>query len=213
MNFSTDRDLLALEPQLFHDIAWLGQQRVNVTDATLVGTTLTSTEADFISAKVEAGSVVLIDDLAHEVIGRIDADTLEVSLLRARLGDPAIPGPEVGPATAVVRSFEPQAASVHDGLLRLLGINPDSTEVDTLTEDAVVSLTAMARLESLGTLERIYSAAATLTTDHELLTLKANEYRRRFRSALNAAVVHLDTDGDGFADQRVRPGQVRLVRV
>ncbi|MEM6457913.1 MAG: hypothetical protein AAF710_00815 [Planctomycetota bacterium] len=36
MNFSTDRDLLALEPTLFHDVAWVGQQRLHRDDALLI---------------------------------------------------------------------------------------------------------------------------------------------------------------------------------
>ena len=85
MNFSTDRDLLALEPTLFHDVPWVGQQRIVADDATVLGTTLSSAGADFAAAQVEAGGVVLIDRVAHEVLARVDDHTLHVSLLRARL--------------------------------------------------------------------------------------------------------------------------------
>jgi len=213
MNFSTDRDLLALEPTLFHDVPWVGQQRVRADDAYLPQSTLTCVSVDFALAQVEAGSVVLINQVAHEVVARDDANTLTVSLLRSRLSDPPIPSEDVGPASLAARTFEPQAELVHDGLLRLLGIDPNETQPDALTEDSVVSLSVMARLESLGTIERVYSGAAALTGDNQMLTYKAGEYRRRFRHATAQASVLLDTNGDGHADERRRLGMVRFHRV
>ncbi len=160
-----------------------------------------------------AGSVVLIDRVAYEVVTRDDANTLTVSLLRTRLADAAIAGDQGGPFPVVMRTFAPQAELVHDGLLRLLGIDANATDPDALSEDAVVSVSVMARLESLGTLERIYSGAAALTGDNQMLIYKAGEYRRRFRHATAQASVLLDTNGDGHADERRRLGMVRMQRV
>jgi len=212
MNFSTDRDLLALEPTLFHDVPWVGQQRLSVDDAFVTDTTLASVSADFVGSQVEAGSVVLIDRVAHEVVTRTDVNTLTVSLLRTRLSDAAIPSDQGGPFPAVMRTFSPQAELVHDGLLRLLGIDTNDTDPAAMSEDAVVSVSVMARLEALGTLERIYSGAAALTGDNQMLIYKAGEYRRRFRHATAQASVLLDTNGDGHADERRRLGMVRLQR-
>jgi hypothetical protein len=213
MNFSTDRDLLTLEPTLFHDVPWVGQQRLTADDATVAGTTLTSPGSDFGAGGVEAGGVVLVNQVPHEVLSRDDGQTLTVSLLRARLADPAIPGGDGGPWPLVVRSFAPQAELVHDGLLRLLGIDPSGADPAGLSEDAVVSLSVMARLEALGTLERVFSGAVALTGDNQTLIYKAGEYRRRFRHAVSQASVLLDTDGDGHADERRRLGLVRFHRV
>ncbi len=213
MNFSTDRDLLALEPTVFHDVPWVGQQRVKLDDGYVTDTALTSASADFVGTQVEAGSVVLIDRVAYEVVTRDDANTLTVSLLRTRLADAAIAGDQGGPFPVVMRTFAPQAELVHDGLLRLLGIDANATDPDALSEDAVVSVSVMARLESLGTLERIYSGAAALTGDNQMLIYKAGEYRRRFRHATAQASVLLDTNGDGHADERRRLGMVRMQRV
>lgn len=212
MNFSTDRDLLALEPGVFLDVPFAAQQRVSVSDGVLTGTTLTSAEADFEAAQVESGHVVLINRLAHEVIERVDAGTLTVSLLRARATGPAIPGAEGTGLSVKVRSFAAQAALVHDELLRLLGIDPDDPEA-VLDEDAVVSLSMMAQLEALGTLERVYTGAAALVGDNETVSRKAQHYRRRFREALAQATVLIDTDGDGRANERRHFGLVRLLRV
>ena len=213
MNFSTDRDLLALEPMLFVDVPWVGQQRLSVDDALVDGVQVVSASADFVAAQAEGGCVVLIQDLAHEVVSRIDAQTLEVSLLRTRLADAPIPGPGGGPWPMTLRTFAPQAELVHDGLLRLLGIDADVSDPAGLTEDAVVCVSVMARLEAVGTLERVYSGAAALQGDNQMLLYKAGEYRKRFRHALAHTSVLLDTDGDGHADERRRLGIVRFQRV
>jgi len=212
MNFSSDRDLLAYEPQVFTDVPFAAQQRVSVADGELGGTTLTSASADFAAAQVDAGDVVLIAGLAHEVLSRTDAHTLEVSLPRTNLTDAAIPSHGGTQLAVQVRTFAPQAAVVHDELLRLLRMDPDDPQ-PILTEDAIVSLSLMSRLEALGTLARLYAGGVAVIGDNAGLQRKEAEYRGRFREACAAAVVRLDTDGDGFADEQRRIGASRMERV
>lgn len=212
MNFSTDRDLLVLEPNLFWDVPMLSQQRVRVTDGVVSGTTLTSVTADFVGAQVDVGGVVMIGQVPHEVLGRTDAHTLTVSLLRDGPEDAAIP-PQAGTGfEVVVRTFSPQAALVHDVLLRLVGIESDDPGT-RVGEEAVLSQGVMANLEALGTLERVYSAARALVGDNGSVAAKAEEYRRRFHAACRAALVLLDLDGDGYADVRRELGVVCFSRV
>ncbi len=212
MNFSTDRDLLLYEPTVFTDAPFVAQQRLHVTDAALSGTQLTSVDADFEAAQVEAGSVVLVGRTPYEVIQRDNAQTLTISLLRTRLNDDPIPGEDGTSLDVKARTFAPQAALIRDALLRLLGIDSSDPD-DPLTEDAVVSLSVMARLEALGTLERIYSGAAALTGNNEQLRIKAHEYGRRFHLAACQSTVLVDVDGDGHADERRHLGLVRMSRV
>ncbi len=212
MNFSSDRDLLAIEPAVFEDVPFTAQKRLQVTDASVSGTTLTSTAADFVSTGVAAGSVVMINGIAHEVVERTDANTLEVSLPRSHTSDPGIPGGDGTGLNLIAQTFGPQAELVHDGLLRLIGVDPDNPDAD-ISESSVLSVTLMARIEALGTLELIYSAAASLVGDNDALLMKAGEYRRRFRQACTRAIVLLDMDGDGQADEQLSLGNVRLRRV
>jgi len=212
MNFSTDRDLLALEPEAFTDAPLLGQTRIDVTDGQLDGTTLTSAAADFQTAGVEPGHVVLLGRTPCEVIERVDANTLTVSLPRVRPDDPPWPVSSLeaeAPLRVRLRSFAPQAALVRDALLRMLGLTPDD-------EDAVVSLGAMARLEALGTLDLIYQLAATLTDDDAhsaILHRKAAHHRANFLAARRAARIAIDTDADGHPNEHRRPGLLTLHRV
>lgn len=211
MNFSTDRDLLAIEPAVFEDVPFAAQKRLRVADASVSGTTLTSAGADFVTAQVDAGSVVLIAGLAFEVLSRTDANTLVISLPRTHITDPGIPGGDGIGLELIARTFAPQAELVHDSLLRLVGIDPEDADA-ALTESSILSVALMARIEALGTLERVYAGAASLLGDNDTLLMKAGEYRGRFRRACAGAVVSLDTDGDGLADRRLPLGTTRFTR-
>lgn len=211
MNFSTDRDLLLYEPTLFSDLTWVSQQRLSVADGEVTGTTLLSAEADFDSAQIETGSVVLMNSTPVEVLERVDAMTLTVSLLRTRTSDPALPPGDVSSATVVARTFAPQAELVCGSLLRMLGLDADDPD-QPLGADAVVSLSLMARLEALGTLERVFSSAAALTGDNDALLFKAAAYRRRFMEAAARCPVQIDTTGDGLPDEKRYLGVSRLTR-
>lgn len=211
MNYSTDRDLLVYEPTLFNDVPFAAQQRVEVYDAEVVGTTVYSVLADFEQAQVEPGHVVLINRRPYEVLQRIDDMTLTVSLLRDRTTDDAIPGGDGTGLPLVMRTFAPQAAVVRQSLLHMLGIDEDLP--GSLSADAVTSLATMARLETLGTLERIFSSAAALTGNNEMLLYKADHYRRRLLTAASRCPVPIDTNGDGLPDEKRYLGLTRLVRV
>jgi phosphohistidine swiveling domain-containing protein len=212
MNFSTDRDLLAIEPAVFEDVPFAAQQRLDITDGSVTGTTLTSAAADFVTAQVDQGSVLLIGGTAYEVLARIDANTLTISLPRSSTDDPAIPGGDGALLGVTARTFAPQAELVHDGLLQMIGIEPEDPDAE-ITESAILSLSRLAQVEAVGTLERVYSGAASLIGDNETLLMKAGEYRRRFREACASTTVLLDTNGDGLPERRVRLGTVRLTRV
>ncbi len=210
MSFSTDRDLLAFEPEVFNDIPFTAQQRVHLVDGVMTSGLLSSPSADFANAQVDAGCVVLIDNVAHEVLSRFDAQTLQVSRLRNKPGDPAIVPPDGTGLSVTVRTFAPQAELVGAMLLRLLGI--DDNEVET-SETRIVSLSIMNRLEVYGVLDHIYYAAVNIAGDDESLIKKATWARDRFHNALNSASVVVDHDGDGRGDVTRRFGIGHLRRV
>jgi len=211
MNFSTDRDLLRYEPTLFNDLPWVSQQRLSTTDGEVTGTTLASASADFEAAQVDAGSVLLVNHTPIEVVQRVDAMTLTVSLARTRTTDDAIPPGDVSSATVVARTFAPQAELVAAALLRMLGLDANDPDMP-LDADAVVSLSRMARLETLGTLERVFSSAAALTGDNDTLLFKAAAYRRQLRDAAARGPVRIDTTGDGLPDEKRYLGVGLLTR-
>ncbi len=212
MNFATDTDLLRYEPTLFNDLPWSSQQRIHVHDGHVTGTSLSSATANFNAACVEAGDVVLAGGIPHEVLGRPDDHTLTISRVRVRPLDYAIV-PEPGDQLEVIiRTFSHQTAIVHGYLLQMLDIDVDDPSCG-LDEDSIVSLSVMVRLEVLGSLQRIYNSSLSLSGDNQMLMHKAGEYTRRFKSACNRAAVLIDTDGDGYGDERRTISFTRLSRV
>ena len=83
--FISDRDLFALEPNLFRDAAWVSQTLVQGTGS-ISGSTLTlsAQDVDFEAAGVEAGHVARVDDAPYEVMERLSATSVRLSRLRAR---------------------------------------------------------------------------------------------------------------------------------
>ena len=85
--FSTDTDILKYEPGLFGELHFAGHVLASGTGATLSGTTLTASGADFVSAQVAAGSVGYLQsagdvlDAGYEVVSVDSAPQLTVSVV------------------------------------------------------------------------------------------------------------------------------------
>lgn len=211
MPFATDRDLLAFEPNLFRDISWAGQRRINVTDAAIAGTTLTSASADFTSADINAGHVALVSLISLEIIARLSATQLTVSLVRDDPTAPALPPPALTGAALSITTFGPQIASIHDQLLRALGIEPTDPNASPGPAN-ITNPAAIARLEAIGALHLIFTGAAALAPDQDRLALKAQMYRDRFAALRGRLAVGVDLDGDGLPEATRRLNTIQFVR-
>ena len=211
MNFATDRDLLMFEPHLFRDVPLISQQRLNSNDAQLASGVLICGSANFVSLGVTVGDVVLANDQPLEVLARTDAQTLSVSLIRADITHAAIPPADAGQITLVIRSFQPQITLVHNTLLRLIGIDPQDPDA-TFGADAIVSTSLMAKLETLGALEHIYTASFALTGENQTVQTKADHYHKQFQQALAQANISIDVDADGQVDRQAQPAVAKLIR-
>lgn len=211
MAFATDRDLLVLEPNLFRDIAWAGQRRLSATDGATSGDSLTSASSDFGAAGVGAGHVVMLDAIALEVIERVSATELKVSLLRDSAQDEALPPPALSGAKVLVTSFGPQIQSVHEQLLRALGVEPSDTSA-AVTASNITNPAALARLEAIGALHLVFSAAAALANEQDRWWLKAEMYRDRFIAQRRRLAIGIDLDGDGVPEATRRLNTIQFVR-
>ncbi|MCC6321353.1 MAG: hypothetical protein IT438_07955 [Phycisphaerales bacterium] len=206
---TTDRDLLALEPALFRDIAFLGQVlfRNNVS---LTSGVLTAAAGSFADSQLAPGHIIVIDDLPLEILERSSATTAVISLLRAEIDAPPIVPANFTARPGLVVTFAPQIALIHAELLHLLGLsNPaegDPTEADILNP------ADLRRAEALGTLHLIYSAAGALVGPDSPAGRRADMYRLRFNAERRRLRIHLDTDGDGQADAIRTPAVTPLIR-
>lgn len=208
MAFATDRDLLAIEPNVFRDVAWLGQRLIKGT-GDVAGTTITLTtfDHDLISAGVAAGAVVLIAGVAHEVLSVTDAAHAEVSKARAGADDPAIPADAGTGLEIVVSTLRPQIEMVHREVLRLAGIDVGVPgEADVTNGDALILL------EAYGALHIAYAAAGALSGADSHLAARAAMYAALVGRERARARVEIDLDGDGLPDATRRLNVVRPLR-
>lgn len=206
--FSNDADLIVIEPNVFVDLPMIGQQLHAATDGAVAGAEVTSAAGGF--GSLAAGHVLTVRHTpavaASYAIASVDDDTT-ITLDTSATRFDGLSALVIG-----VYTFAPQAALVHDDLLRSIGINTDDAG-ETLDASAVVSTGLMRRLETLGTLARAYRAGAQLERESESVALRAEGYERRFARAVGAARVLIDTNGDGRADAWRVPAASRVVRV
>ncbi len=209
--FVTDRDLLVLEPGVFRDVVWLGQRLVRGVGS-VSGTTLTMTSQDtgFDDAGVGAGSVVVIDGVALEVLSRTSGSELEVSRLRESVSGAGVGAGSIVNKVVDVSTFGAQAALVHAQVLRMLGLEASGSALDAPGEDDVVNPQDFSLVEALGTLHVVYASASAAGAGD--LAGKAAMYRERFAAERQRVDARIDLDGDGVADATRRMNVVQFAR-
>lgn len=212
--FTTDADLLRMEPLLFRDLFWLGQ-RLTRGFATISGTTLTGLGLDvpFDQTPIGAGHVCTADGVSYEVIERTSATTLTISRLRANPADPIITPTPLSNKPMHVAAFAPQRAIAHAQLLRQFGIEPDlPTQPGEPTADSILNPGGLVRLETLASLAIVFSAGGSLTPQVSELDARAERYAALYRREREGAAAILDLDGDGFPDAVRRARVTPLIR-
>lgn len=213
--FITDRDLLAYEPNLFRDVAWLGQ-RLDAGVGGLTAGVLTAFASNFVSLGVTTGHVVVVGGVTLEVLARTSATTLTVSRIRASVDDAAIVPPDAASIEYSIWTLRPQIALAHAQIIGMLGLEaaraaaaPGQVYVD---ESRITNPRDLARLEALMTLHTAYSALAALRTRDDPAAARAQMYQDRVRCERARAVAYLDTDFDGRADVARRLNVVVMSR-
>ena len=206
MAFARDRDLLAIEPAVFRDVSWSGQERARGLDAVVTGTALVSASSDFEGAAVEAGQVVVVSNIVLEILARVSATELTVSLMRNTANDaPIAPGFSASAKPFEIHTFMPQVEIVHSQVMWGLGLNLGD-------EAKVLNPWALTLVEALGGLWMVYSAAAAMTGYSGAIAIRAEMYRERVGLERSRASVQIDTDGDGEADVVRRLNTIRFAR-
>lgn len=201
---ATDRDLLVYEPRLLNE-AFFASQRVfdspSAGSLDAAGTTLTATGAKWVDWNVGPGWIVLIADAPAEVVARISQTQLSVSRLREDT-NVAVAAAGSGSSLSVrVSTLRPQIQSVHDALMRGVGIEPTAiVSPGKITEANISNPKALLRAECLGTLQMVYQAVAVATGEGSVAWAKARSYAERFAEERRRIAVEIDTNADGTAD-------------
>lgn len=215
--FCQDRDLLLIEPGVFTRTGFGGQVLAAGTDGGLVGTSFTSSSADFESAGVAAGGVLrlqsgaLDEGMCCEVIARISAETLTVSIARPGLDEPAVaPQAGSGDLTWRVLSFSPQIAAA-SGLiaeqLRSLSETEDADVASFVDSSTLRAATAAAALAA------VFAAASETADPADARWSKHLHHQRQFHQRMQRLRLARDVDGDGAAEQTRSLANVRLRRL
>lgn len=212
--FASDRDLLVYEPRLFLETGWLGQ--VVFRESGVVASGVAAVAGfDFAASGVSAGSVVSYGSASYEVAQVLGLGQLGLSRLRGSVTDAVIPTPAMASGELECFTFRPQMAVVHGQILRMLGVEPEDAREGALGESAVVNPGALTRLECLGTLHLVYSAASAASAAGSSglgYAERALLYRERFSAERGRVTALIDLDGDGEAEAVRRPGVSHLVR-
>ncbi len=217
--FASDRDLLLFEPDLFRDVAFIGQRLVSAT-GTIAGTTLTISayDVDLAAANIGTGHVVVVDGAPYEVIERLSATTATISRLRAAESDPVIPPTPVSTGKpTTIHTFTPQLLMVEHQVLRMLGIEPSLTPAaignpNAVTAASIKNPEGLSRAVCFGALHLIFTAAAALSPPDSPNWTRADLYRNRFQRERHHAAALIDTDGDGIPDATRRLNVLQLTR-
>jgi hypothetical protein len=210
--FATDRDLLALEPSLFKDIAWAGQRLISCLGSSSGNTlTITPAEADFATASIGPGHVVTVNDITYEVVEVLTGTTATISRLRADPEGPVLPPEAAAGKPVQLSTFAPQLQTVHDQLLRLLDIEPSDPDASPAEAD-ITNPRALTPIAAVTTLHLIYAAAAALAIPGSTLWHRVTYYRHRITEERPRIAALIDLNGDGLPDATRRLSTFALLR-
>lgn len=214
-NSCKDRDLLAIEPELFTGGGFESQQLAAGTDGAISATTFSSASADFVAANVQPGLVLCIystvpaEGRCYEIISVDSATTLTVSVLRPEADGSAIAPPAGTELKYQINTFAPQiaaaAATLHEKLRQI-------AEAEGISGTDFVESAQLRRAVALAALAAIFTARASNATGADANWVKAEHYRRQHIAATSAIRLAQDIDGDGLAEHTRTLGNVSLRR-
>lgn len=215
--FCTDVDLLKWEPVLFRELALPSQTLCGSDDGVVLGTTLTSAEASFNNAGVEAGNVIHLYngeseiDGCYEVVAVDSATSLTVSVVRANDNATPIAPPAGTDVRYRISTFGPQAEEAAYGLLQYFGI--DASESDNVVDvNDIVDQTVLRQASVFAVLAAVFASSAASINDNANLWQKSLRYQKLFQEARVKVRIGIDHDDSGTAEQFRIGGTVRLRR-
>jgi hypothetical protein len=216
VTFSNDADILKYEPILFSELHLPWQVLATGTGATLSGTTLTASGADFISAQVQVGGVVYLQSMdssldgAYEIVSVDSASQLSISVVRADPAGTAVPPPAATDISYRISTFVPQAAEIGFQLTEYFGIRPGNPASDIGAEDILD--TSVLRLASVfAVISVVYAMLAGKTRDQNYWN-KSLYYQKLCAKARGRCRLSIDFGADGLADVTKIGAAGRLVR-
>jgi len=216
VTFSNDADILKYEPILFGELHLPWQVLVVGIGASLSGTTLMTSGANFNTAQIQAGGVVYLQsadgslDGAYEIVSVDSSTQLSISVVRADSIDTAVPPPTATDISYRISTFRPQAAEVGFQLTEYFGIRPGNPTSDIDVDDILD--TSVLRLASVfAVISSVYAMLAGKTKDQNYWN-KSLYYQKLSAKARGRCRLSIDVGTDGLADVTKIGASGRLVR-
>jgi hypothetical protein len=216
VTFSNDADILKYEPILFGELHLPWQVVASGTGASLSGTTLTASGADFIAAQVQAGGVVYLQsadgslDGAYEIVTVDSSTQLSISVVRADSTQTAIAPPAASDISYRISTFGPQAAEVGFQLTEYFGIKPGNPASD-IDADDILDTTVLRLAAVFAVISAVYAMLAGKTKDQNYWN-KSLYYQKLSARARGRCRLSIDVGTDGLADVTKIGASGRLVR-
>jgi len=200
--FAKDRDLLILEPNIFRDGVFL-TQRLSCGEGDISESLLSASDTDvgFDAAGVDTGHVVVVDEIAYEVLERQSVSDLVISRLRPRRDGTVVQPSPATQAAVCVATYAPQLEAAHQAVLRMAGIETSGQIVPGAPKEAMIcNPEAFIPVECLHALAAIYNALGAGQPADAPANQRSVAYQRRFEAESERVLVHLDMNGDGVPD-------------
>lgn len=194
-----DRDILLREPAIFVSAESASTLLRNVTDGAVAGTTITSASSNFTTLAIDFGHVASISDVPCEVISRLSATQLSVSLPRALTSDPLI-APEAGASQRLkIPTFKRLIERAEAWVLGALGIDP-ADPLQPLDSGDILNLDPVKHLIAIRTIHQAYALVSASIPADASLKERAAWYAAQLDLAKRSTEVYIDLNGDGEAD-------------
>ncbi len=202
MALINDTDLLLLEPTLFTDASTAAVLLEAADDATLSGSVLISSTAEFNTVGVNAGHVVVVNGEPLEITGAIGNTTLSVTKRRSPGSSIIKPGSGSG-LTYEVLTFSPTIDASERWLDRVLGLDANHP-TQPLTSANVQNYEEFASLVALHCIASAFSQVSAATPEDDSLRERAELYERLDFEMRQHLVASVDVNGNGVVDERRR---------
>jgi hypothetical protein len=216
VTFSNDADILKYEPILFAELHLPWQVLAAGTGASLSGTTLTTSGADFVASQVQASGVVYLQsadgslDGVYEIVSVDSSTQLSISVLRADSTDTAVPPPAATDISYRISTFGPQAAEVGFQLTEYFGIRPGNPASDVDADD-ILDATVLRLASVFAVISSVYAMLASKTKNQNYWN-KSLYYQKLSAKARGQCRLSIDVGADVLADVTKIGASGRLVR-
>ena len=216
VTFSNDADILKYEPILFGELHLPWQVLAAGTGASLSGTTLTASGADFIALQVQAGGVIYLQsadgslDGAYEIVSVDSTTQLSISVVRADSTDTAVPPPPATNISYRISTFGPQVAEVGFQLTEYFGIRPGNPASDIEADD-ILDTTVLSMASVFAVISSVYAMLAGKTKESNYWS-KSLYYQKLSARARERCRLSIDVGADGLADITKIGAAGKLVR-